>query len=344
MKAVVLAGGYGGARFAAGLRDHLSTSDSAEITVIANTADDLWLHGLKICPDLDTLMYTLGGGISAERGWGRDAETFTVKSELDAYHFGPDWFGLGDRDLATHLIRSQLLTSGYPLSSVTQALCQRWQPGVTLLPMSDERVETHVVVAVEDEPADHQGPDGGGEPVPGSEREKQRRAIHFQEWWIRHRAALPAEDFVLVGVEGANPAPGVLEAIEAADVILIAPSNPVVSIGPILAVAGVTEAIQSARAPVVGLSGIIGGAPLRGMADACLQAIGVESSAAGVGLHYGARKDGGLLDAWFIDDQDAEDAPSIEAAGITVGIGPTIMDDAASSVAVAAAVLGLAAI
>lgn len=339
MKAVVLAGGYGGARFASALRDHLAPSDEAAVTVIANTADDLWLHGLKICPDLDTLMYALGGGLSGERGWGRDGETFAVKSELDAYEFGPDWFGLGDRDLATHLIRTQLLTAGYPLSRVTDALCRRWQPGVTLLPMSDERVETHVVVDLP--PADAPGADGDPAPAP-DDQAPARTAIHFQEWWIRHRAGLPAQDFVLVGVEGANPAPGVLDAIDAADVIVLAPSNPVVSIGPILAVPGIREALRSARAQVVGISGIIGGAPVRGMADACLRAIGVDSSASGVALHYGARSADGVLDAWMIDEQDADQADAIRSAGIRVATEQTLMDDPMAGARLAAAVLALA--
>src|SRR5689334_7504959 len=214
----VLSGGVGGARFLTGLL-HLLRADGPtgtvvgpegfEVTVVSNTADDIWLHGLKICPDLDTVMYTLGGGIDAERGWGRTDETWRVKDELAAYGVGPDWFGLGDRDLATHLVRTQMLDAGYPLSDVTAALCARWQPGVTLLPMTDQRCETHVLVE-----------DGG-----------KRKAIHFQEWWIRHRAGLPALGFVQVGIDSAKPAPGVLEAIDEADVVLIAPSNPVVSIG-----------------------------------------------------------------------------------------------------------------
>src|SRR5437879_5249316 len=179
-------------------------------------------------------MYTLGGGIDTERGWGRAGETWTVKEELAAYGADPTWFGLGDRDTATHLVRSRMLRAGYPLSAVTEALCARWQPGVGLLPMSDDRVETHVVV---------DPPDGG-----------ERRAIHFQEWWVRYRAELPAQAIVPVGAEEAKPGPGVLDAVEGADAVLLAPSNPVVSIDTILAVPGIRDALRRTSAGVVGLS------------------------------------------------------------------------------------------
>src|SRR3954451_11300985 len=250
----VLSGGIGGARFIQGLLRLVErTGSDTEITVVANTADDIWLHGLKVCPDLDTVMYTLGGGIDVERGWGRTGETWHAKEELAAYGVEPTWFGLGDRDLATHLVRTQMLDAGYPLSAVTAALCERWKPGITLLPMSDQRVETHVVV---DEPSG-------------------RRAIHFQEWWVGLHASLPALEFVSVGADEATPGPGVIEALRDADVVLLPPSNPVVSIGSILAVPGIADALRATAAPVVGTSPIIGGAPVRGMADACLKAIDV---------------------------------------------------------------------
>src|SRR3954465_14044835 len=264
---VVLAGGTGGARFLRGVRSALP---EAEITAVVNTGDDVTLHGLRICPDLDTVMYTLGGGIDEERGWGRAGESWTVKDELTAYGADPDWFGLGDRDLATHLIRTRMLDAGYPLSAVTAALADRWKPGVTLLPMSDQRVETHVVVA------------GAGT--------GRQRAIHFQEWWVRYRAALEPAAFVQVGVETARPAPGVAEAFAAADAVLLAPSNPVVSIGSILGVPGVRDSLLGSAGRVVGISPVIGGAVVRGMADRCLPALGVEVSAEGVGRHYGARR------------------------------------------------------
>jgi LPPG:FO 2-phospho-L-lactate transferase len=331
---VALAGGIGGARFLRGLR-HL-VADRSDITVIGNTGDDIWLHGLRVCPDLDTVMYTLGGGISEERGWGREGETFAVKDELAAYGVEPTWFGLGDRDIATHLIRTQLLGAGYPLSDVTAALCDRWQPGVRLLPMSDDRVETHVVVDDPDGSVDAHGA-------------PQRRAIHFQEWWVRHRAQLPAHSFVQIGLDQATPAPGVLEAIDSADVIVLPPSNPVVSIGTILAIARIREAIVDAPAPVVGISPVIGGAPVRGMADACLTAIGVDTSAAGIAAHYGPRRaripagapGGGILDAWLVAPDDADSVAQISARGITCAAAPLLMSDLEATAAMAAAAFDL---
>jgi LPPG:FO 2-phospho-L-lactate transferase len=309
----VLAGGIGGARFLRGVRAALPGSP---ITAVVNTGDDVTLHGLRICPDLDTVMYTLGGGIDTDRGWGRAGETWQVKDELAAYGAEPTWFGLGDRDLATHLVRTRMLDAGYPLSQVTAALCTRWRPGATLLPMSDERVETHVVVDL---------PDG-------------RRAIHFQEWWVRYRAEPPAQAFVQVGLDDAKPAPGVLDALASAEVILLAPSNPVVSVGTILAVPGVRDAIRAAAAPVVGLSPIIGGAPVHGMADACLPAIGVETSAQAVGRWYGARSEAGVLDGWLVDTTDA----GASVPGVRVRAVPLLMSTVDATAAMVRAALDLA--
>ncbi len=325
----VLSGGVGGARFLQGVLRHLagtedSTGVGTEVTVVANTADDLWLHGLKVCPDLDTIMYTLGGGIDPERGWGRRDESWRAKEELEAYGVEPTWFGLGDRDLATHLVRTQMLEAGYPLSAVTRALCDRWQPGVRLLPMSDDRVETHVVV------------DDDGEP-------SGRRAVHFQEYWIRMRAAVPARAVVPVGLDKASPAPGVLEAIAEADVVLLSPSNPVVSIGTILGVPGVRVALRSTAAPVVGLSPIIAGRHVRGMAEQLLTAVGVEISAAGVAEHYGARSTGaGVLDGWLVDTADASAVPRLEAAGLRAAALPLLMTDHDATAEMVAQALRLA--
>ncbi|MGC4808177.1 2-phospho-L-lactate transferase [Micromonospora sp. DT233] len=313
MRIVVLAGGIGGARFLLGVRAY-AREVGAEVTAVVNVGDDLYLHGLKVCPDLDSVMYTLGGGADPERGWGRAGETWAVKSELAAYGAEPAWFGLGDRDLATHLVRTSMLTGGYPLSAVTEALATRWQPGVRLLPATDDRLETHVVV---DDP-------GGG-----------RRAIHFQEWWIRHRADIPTHRFVFVGAETAKPAPGVLDALAGADVVLIAPSNPVVSVTPVLAVPGLREAVVDGPAPVVGVSPIIGGAAVRGMADRCLAVLGVECSAAGVGGLYGSRSSGGLLDGWLVAPQDA----GTVVPGVSVRAVPLLMtDETATAAMVRAAV------
>jgi LPPG:FO 2-phospho-L-lactate transferase len=311
---VVLAGGVGGARFLRGVR---SAVPEAAVTAVVNTGDDVTMHGLRICPDLDTVVYTLGGGIDEERGWGRAGETWTVKEELAAYDAEPTWFGLGDRDLATHLVRTRMLDAGYPLSQVTEALAQRWQPGVRVLPMSDQRVETHVVV---------QDPDTG-----------RQHAIHFQEWWVRHRAAPEPAAFVQVGVDAARPAPGVTEAIAAADAVLLAPSNPVVSIGTILGVPGLREALRKAPGRVVGVSPIVGGAVVRGMADRCLPVLGIEVSAEGVGRHYGARSAGGLLDAWLVAPDDPADVPGVDVRHV-----PLLMTDAGTTEALARAALDAA--
>jgi LPPG:FO 2-phospho-L-lactate transferase len=317
VRIAALAGGIGAARFLRGLKAELAARGTAdEITVIGNTADDVTLFGLRICPDLDTVMYTLGGGINEEQGWGRAEETFAVKGELAAYDVEPQWFGLGDRDFATHIVRSQMLALGYPLSQVTEALCARWQPGVRLLPMSDDPVETHVVVE------DDQG----------------RRAVHFQEWWVRMHAATPALSIVAIGAEQARPAPGVLEAIAEAELVLLPPSNPVVSIGTILAVPGVRDALAAATAPVVGVSPIIGGAPVRGMADACLASIGVQTSARAVAEYYA-----GLIDGWLVDTRDAGDLAAVVVSGVEVRSLPLLMTDEHTTRAIAAAALDLGA-
>jgi LPPG:FO 2-phospho-L-lactate transferase len=331
-----MAGGIGGARFLRGLQHQLALrypdgqgGTTADLTVIGNTGDDIWLFGVKICPDLDTVMYTLGNGINEEQGWGRIDESFVVKSELLEYGATPDWFGLGDRDLATHLLRTQLLTSGVPLSQVTARLCERWKPGVRLIPMSDQRTESHVVV---DDPSGSLT--SSGEPV--------RTAIHFQEWWIKHRASLPAHELVLVGCDEALPAPGVIDAIENADVIVLPPSNPVVSIGTILSIAGIREAVANAKAPVVGVSPIIGNSPVRGMADACLTAIGVQTSPTAVAEHYGARSQGGILDGWLIDTSDADSVAPIESMGIATRAVPLYMTDVQATSTMASDLLDLA--
>ena len=312
MRITLLAGGVGAARFLRGLT---AEAPDAEITVIGNTADDITLFGLHVSPDLDTVMYTLGGGISEEQGWGRDGESFTVLSELTAYGAGPDWFSLGDRDIATHIHRTSMLAAGLPLSAVTRVLCQRWRPGVQLLPMSDDPVQTQVVLRA----------DG------------QERTVHFQEWWVRLHAEVPAAGFVFSGAQLATPAPGVIEAIAAADLVLLPPSNPVVSIGPILAVPGIAEAVRAKT--VVGVSPIIGGAPVRGMADACLTAIGVPTTAAAVGAHFGP----GLLDGWLVDVQDKAAADSTELAGIAVRALPLYMTGVPATAAIARAALALGA-
>ena len=338
-RVTVVSGGVGGARFIQGLLRLVERTDAeTKVTVVANTGDDIWLHGLKVCPDLDTVMYTLGGGIDAERGWGRVEETWHAKAELAAYGVEPTWFGLGDRDLATHLVRTQMLDAVYPLSAVTEALCRLWfgdassAPGgvgggrVRLLPMTDERTETHVVV---EDPADG-----------------EVRAIHFQEYWIRHRAALPTHDVTVIGLDQATPAPGVLEALTDTDLVLLPPSNPVVSVGPVLGLRGVREALRTTAAPVIGVSGIVGGDHVHGMARQLLTATGVEVSAAGVAEHYGARSGGtadGVLDGWLVDEVDAGLVDRVEAAGVACRAVPLMMTDHDASADMAAAAVALAA-
>jgi LPPG:FO 2-phospho-L-lactate transferase len=357
MLVTVLAGGVGGARFLRGVLAALDipltpqppgappvsapagAATRDEVRVIGNTGDDITLFGLRVCPDLDTVMYTLGGGIDEGRGWGRDRETWAVREELGAYHAEPTWFALGDRDMATHILRTQMLESGYPLSAVTEALSVRWglpARGIHLLPMSDDRVETHVVV-------DDPGVEGG------------QRALHFQEWWVRMQAKLPARRILAAGAESARPGPGVVEAIHEADAVLLAPSNPVVSIGTILAVPGVREALRTSGAPVVGVSPIISGRPVRGMADAALAALGVPVTARAVAELYRDFLDGWLVDTADTDaaDTDAAAAGATGAAGDAADAGPArplavrarplLMTDVGAARAIAAAALDLSA-
>jgi LPPG:FO 2-phospho-L-lactate transferase len=323
----VLSGGVGGARFVSGLKHALGEDPETRITVIANTADDWWIHGLKVCPDLDTLMYTLGDGIDPQRGWGRREETWSIKTELEAYGVDRTWFGLGDRDIATHLVRTQMLEAGFPLSEVTQALCRRWLApaygdSLRLLPMTDDRVETHLAIA------DPESPSG-------------RRVVHFQEFWVRLQAQVPAETIVVVGLEDCTPGPGVIEAISEADLVIVPPSNPVVSVGTILGVPGVRDALVSTAAPVVGLSPIVGGDHVRGMAAQLLPVIGVDVTALGVGLHYGARSAGGVLDGWLVDSRDVDALPELRRAGLRAEATPLLMTDDEATAAMARVAMGL---
>lgn len=324
MHITALAGGVGGARFIRGLRHHLDTTPGladSTVTVIANTGDDITLFGLRVSPDVDTLLYTLGSGINEGQGWGRADESHRVQGELAAYGALPQWFALGDLDFGTHIVRSQWLGQGVPLSEVTARLAARWglpERRITLLPMSDVPVETHVVVADGDA-----GADGGAE-----------RAIHFQEWWVRHQATIPAQRFVVAGLDRATAAPGVLDAIRSADVVLLPPSNPVVSIGIILGVPGVRDALRGTTAPVVGISPLISGRPIRGHADACLSAIGVDSTAQAVAGLY---ED--FLDGWLVDPADAT---TRARARVEAFDGPLLMADIDATARIAAHALRLA--
>jgi LPPG:FO 2-phospho-L-lactate transferase len=321
VKITVICGGVGGARFLRGLREHVRQSHpDAEITAVINTGDDMWLTSLRITPDLDSVMYTLAGQNDEVRGWGRLEETERVSTDMRGYGVGWPWFTLGDLDLSTHITRTHYLRSGLPLSEATTRITSRWDLGVRLIPATDDEVETHAIVAETGE------------------------SMHFQEWWTRHRAALPITGFVQQGVDASAPAPGVLDAIAEADVILLAPSNPVVSIGPVLGIPGIREAVVAASAPVVGVSPIIAGAVVRGMADACLTAIGVETAADAVALHYGARSRGGVIDAWLVDETDAATVPAIEAAGIRASAVPLWMKTVPLSAQLAADALAAAGI
>lgn len=310
MRVTVLAGGVGGARFVRGVR---AAMPDADVTVVVNTGDDLWLTGVRLQPDLDSILYALAGVNDTERGWGRAGETERVSAELREWGAGWPWFTLGDLDLGTHLARTGWLREGLTPTQIAERLAARWPIGVRLLPMTDAEVDTQVVLA-----------DG--------------RRLHFQEWWTRHRARLRAVAFENPGIEFAAPAPGVVAAITGADVVALAPSNPVVSIGPILAVPGVRTAL--AEAPrVVGVSPIIGGKVVRGMADACLTAIGVPTAADAVARHYGRRAAGGVLDTWFLALEDADLAPALVDEGWDVRVAPLWMNDLEASAELARTVL-----
>jgi LPPG:FO 2-phospho-L-lactate transferase len=304
---VALAGGVGAARFLRGL---LRVHDPDGV-VVGNTGDDLRMHGLAVSPDLDSVAYTLAGLADEERGWGLAGETWNVREAL--VRLGePGWFALGDRDIATHLLRTRLLAEGATLSEATAELCRRLGVPVRLLPMSDQPVETRVEV---DGPA---GPENLG----------------FQEWWVGRQARDPVRRVRFEGVERARPAPGVLEAVAAASGILFCPSNPVVSIAPILAVPGVRDAIGAAPCRVVAVTPIVGGAPVRGMADRLLPAWGVEVSARGVAGLYA-----GLADAFVLDAVDADQAGEVADLGLEPVVVPTLMRTVEDAAALAKAAL-----
>jgi len=305
---VALAGGVGAARFLRGL---LRVHDPGGVVVVGNTGDDLRMHGLAVSPDLDSVAYTLAGLADEERGWGLAGETWNVREAL--VRLGePGWFALGDRDIATHLLRTRLLAEGATLSEATAALCRRLGVPLRLLPMSDQPVQTRVEV---------DGPDGPED-------------LGFQEWWVGRQARDPVRRVRFEGVERARPAPGVLEAIAAASGIVVCPSNPVVSIAPILAVPGVRDAIGAAPCRVVAVTPIVGGAPVRGMADRLLPAWGVEVSARGVAGLYA-----GLADAFVLDTVDAGQAGDVRGLGLEPVVVPTLMRTVEDAAALAKAAL-----
>ena len=296
----VLAGGVGAARFLAGL---IAVHPPDDVVAVVNTADDVVLHGLHVSPDLDTVTYTLAGAVNPETGWGLVGETWDAMDALD--RFGPvrppgsaaatTWFRLGDRDLATHLYRTQRLREGAPLSVVAAEVARAFHLGLRLVPMTDDPVETRVTVA------------GEGE-------------IGFQEYFVRHRHDVAVSAVRFDGVAEAAPAPGVLVAIDDADVVVVAPSNPIVSIGPILAVSGVREALATRRDRVVAVSPIVAGAALKGPADRLLRELGHEASVVGVARLYT-----GVAGTLVVDEADRDLAPAVEEAGVRCVVAPTIM-------------------
>ncbi len=292
----VLAGGYGGAKLAHGLA-LVAPELGMRPTIVVNTGDDLELHGLLISPDLDTVMYTLAGLANAETGWGVRDETWS-SAEMLALYGAPTWFRLGDRDLATHLVRTERLRAGSRLTEVTEGLARSLGVQARLLPMSDEPVRTRVRT------------DDGW--------------LDFQEWFVRRHHADAALEVRFEGVATARPTPEVLDAIAAADLVLVAPSNPFVSVGTILALPGMLDALRAAAAPIVAVSPIVRGAALRGPADRMFESLGGEASAEGVARHYVERYPD-LLDALVIDALDSEAIPAIERLGLTVVAQQTVM-------------------
>jgi len=311
MHVTALAGGIGAGKFLRGLVRAVAPTD---VTVIVNTADDIAMHGLHVSPDVDSVTYWLGDAFDRERGWGRRDETFRATEELRRFDAEAAWFNLGDLDLATHLFRTSLLAEGRTLSEVTARAAARFGVASQILPMSDDPVTTRIsAVAL------------------GRELD-----LHFQEYWVKRQGRDEVKAVRYEGVERAAPAPGVLEAIGSAETIVVCPSNPVASIGPILAVPGIRAALSARRERVVGVSGIVGGAPLAGMADKLMPVAGVEVTAAGAAECYR-----GLLAGWVIDEVDRDLAPRIEATGVRVAVTDTIMTDDAKAEALARTALGL---
>jgi LPPG:FO 2-phospho-L-lactate transferase len=314
MKVTALAGGIGAGKFLRGLVRAVAPE---EVTVIVNTGDDVTVHGLHISPDVDSVTYWLSGLADADRGWGREGETFRATEELRSLEAEGAWFGLGDLDLATHLFRTPKLRSGTSLSEVTDELRRRWNVECRIVPMSDDPVTTRV------EAVDQSG---------------QVLDLHFQEYWVQRGARDEVKAVQFAGADRARPAPGVLEALAGAECVLICPSNPVVSIDPILSVPGIGDVVRSRRDRVVAVSPIVGGAPLRGMADKLLPVVGVDVSAAGVAEHYGA----GLIGGFVIDEVDRNAGARIERLGIRVAVTDTIMVDDIVAEALARVALDLA--
>jgi LPPG:FO 2-phospho-L-lactate transferase len=311
MRVTALAGGIGAGKFLRGL---VRVVAPEAVTVIVNTGDDITMHGLHVSPDLDSVTYWLGDVFDRERGWGRRDETFRATEELRSFDPEQAWFNLGDLDLATHLFRTNLLAAGETLTSATAAVARRFGVVPRILPMSDDPVTTRISVVADGEELD----------------------LHFQEYWVRRGGRDEVKAVRYEGAERSRPATGVLGALTAADAIVLCPSNPVASLGPILAVPGIRETVAARRTDVVGVSGIVAGAPLAGMADRLMPAAGAEVTAAGAAEYYR-----GLLDAWVVDDADRPLIPRIEATGLRVGATDSIMTGDVKAEALARFALGL---
>lgn len=305
---VVLTGGTGGAKLVQGLSLEM---DPRELVIVCNTADDFVLHGLRISPDLDTITYTLAGLGDKEKGWGIKDDTFVVLEWLEKYG-GESWFKLGDRDLATHITRSALLREGLSLSQTTERIRKALGVKASILPMSDDVIETRIVTPKGD--------------------------ISFQEFFVRDRWALEVDTVYFAGVEGSRPAPGVIDAIRSAAAIVICPSNPATSIGPILAVAGVRTALREASGPVLAVSPIIQGAAVSGPAAKLMSATGLEASAVGVAQAYAD-----FLDSILIAREDQDLEPKIRELGVKTVATSILMGSLAGKRRLAREVLALTA-
>jgi LPPG:FO 2-phospho-L-lactate transferase len=290
-----LAGGVGAARFLAGL---VRVVPAADVVAIVNTADDDEFHGLHVSPDLDSVTYALAGASNVTQGWGLQGETFATLDALARYGVST-WFRLGDKDLATHLFRTQRLRAGASLSTVTTEIARAWGVGVQMLPMTDDAVRTRITVRRE---------------------ERASEELTMQEWFVRERAASPVVSVDFAGATEARPAPGVLAALHDADTIIICPSNPVISIGPILAVPGIRDALRERRRRVVAVSPIVGGAPVKGPADRLMLPLGIDVSCVGVARLYAE-----FCGSMVIDAVDAARAAEVEAAGTHAVVTDTMM-------------------
>ncbi|MCU1496866.1 MAG: 2-phospho-L-lactate transferase [Acidimicrobiales bacterium] len=311
---VVVSGGVGAARMLAGI---VSVVDPSVVAALVNVADDLELHGLRISPDLDTITYTLAGEINPETGWGLEGESWQAMDTVRRYG-GVSWFGLGDRDLGTHLYRTQRFSEGATLSEITAEIAAAWDIGVRLHPVTDDRLRTMVTLAGEGE--------GGGEDA--------GREVTFQEYFVQRQHAVPVRSVRFDGAADARPAPGVLDLLAAASRIVIAPSNPIVSIDPVLAVPGVRQAIEARREDVVAVSPIIAGRALKGPADRLLHELGHEATVLGIARFYAP-----LAGTLVIDEADAGLAPLVEDEGLRAVVANSVMSTPEAAAALAETVL-----